>query len=344
MIHPRPPYTGQGARPDPRALSVQDARANRARQQYCPQNRLDVHQWAVNEIKTQGDDGAPSQQYFAAAAAQAADGGNTPPLDIGFEPYVFFFDSQFRDGASNLNNGTIGYTIGGLNSGQPIKDVVEIKLSPFFFPRLTWPASSPDFFFFNRIYVSLVSPFPANQAVLAANSKRYHFELDVSNTGGLAVLLTPTQDRVIFRIPITDMTGVQFVFLAPPYLTPIALPQPTLQVTAVPGSNPGLFNVTDPTGNTSAIGPIGALPPPGVAAYVNDFISGTSLDPIVNRPGGFFITNNVSLTQFQTNLNFTTLAVPILCTILIAKNRIAMQLEATCATSHPTNYVKLLQV
>ncbi len=346
MEYPRPSYTGRGGRPDRRALTIEAAAAHRRAQQHCPE-RLDIHQWAANEINKPGEDGASSQPYFVSAAKEALETGI--PASIGFEPYSFYFDSINRDGGSDLRNGLLGFTIGGLNTGQPIANVVRIKLSPFFFPRLVLPATSPDFFFFNRVYISLVTPFPANQAVMAANGRRYHFECEVSNLGGTAVILTPLNPEVFFRVPITSMSSIQFLFMTAPYFTPIPLPQDIIQVTAIPGTNPGQFAITDPGVTTAAIGPLGPLPAPGVAVYINNFVSGTAFDPLINNPGGFFVTNNLSLTVFETNLNFAALPVPVppvtyLCTMIVAKNRIAMQLEATCAADHLTNYVNLIQV
>lgn len=300
-----------------------------------------MHEWGRAEITTQGDDDKPGGEYFQAAAISAEAEGTT--LSVGFEPYEFYFDSTRRDAASDLANGLIGFTIGGLNAGQSIKNVVMIRLTPFFFPRITLPANQPDFFFFNRVYLTLVSPFPSNQAVLAADNKRYHFELNVSNLNGLAVILTPAQERVVFRVPILAMTGVQFQFSLPPYFTPISLPQDIMNVQAIPATNPMQFTIIDPGITTSSIGPIGVQPPPGVAVYVTGFSSSTAIDAIVNSPGGFFVTNILSATTFVTNIN-SAVALPVQASMVIGKNRIAMQLETVCVSDHTTNYVSLMQV
>lgn len=341
----RPPYRGTQPRPDPRQATMDQLMAARARQHPCNPttfvNRMDIHEWGRAEITTQGDDDKPGGEYFQAAAISAQAEGTT--LSVGFEPYEFFFDSTQRDATSDLANGLIGFTIGGLNAGQSIKNVVMIRLTPFFFPRLTLPATQPDFFFYNRIYLTLVSPFPANQAFLAANNKRYHFELNVSNLNGLAVLLTPTQERVVFRIPILALTGVQFMFTLGPYFSPISLPQDIMNVQAIPATNPMQFTIIDPGVTTSAMGSIGVQPAPGVAVFVTGFSSSTVIDATVNSSGGFFVTNILSATTFVTNIA-AAVAAPVRGSMIVGKNRIAMQMEAVCASDHSTNYVNLMQV
>jgi hypothetical protein len=316
-------------------MSIEDARRNRAKYVPCP-NRVDYKLWGVNEILTQGEDDRPATTYSRDI------GGNIVP-EIGFEPYQLYFNSVYKDGSSNPSNGIIAFAIGDLNSGQSIKNIVKLRASPFWIPRVIFPATSPDAFFFLRVYLSMTT-FSGNQSVLASVSKRFQFEYAVGNVNGTGVELVPTQDEFVFKQPILSMTGVQFQFLMPPFLRPLPLPADTLQVQAVPGSNPGTFNLIVPGTTTLAIGPLGVLPAPGVAIYVENFRSSdASLDDLVNFIGGFYATNNVSPTQFQTNLDFTTLGTPVVCIAVVAKNRIAFVMEATCVTDHETNYVKLVQ-
>jgi hypothetical protein len=316
-------------------MSIEDARRNRSQFTPCP-NRVDYKLWGINEILTQGEDDKPLSTY-----AQDASGNIIP--ETGFEPYQFLFNSVYKDGSSNLSNGIVSFAIGDLNSGQSIKNIVKLRASSFWMPRVTFPATSPDAFFFLRIYLSMTT-FSGNQSVLASQSRRFQFEYAVGNVNGTGVELVPVQDSFVFKQPILSMTGVQFQFLMPPFLRPMPLPSDTMQVQAVPGSNPGTFNLIVPGDSTAAIGPLGALAAPGVALYNEDF---QSTDSVVNNAvtyiGGFYATNNTSLTQFQTNLDFTTLTTPAVCTIIIAKNRIAFVMEATCVTDHETNYVKLVQ-
>ncbi len=331
----RNPYHGRGGRPETNVMSPEDARKNRSQFVPCP-NKIDYKQWASNEIVTQGEDDHPPSSYTT-----APDGSIVP--EIGFEPYNFLFNSIYKDGSSNQSNGIIGFAIGDLNSSQSIKNIVKLKCSSFWIPRITFPATSPDAFFFLRVYLSMLT-FSGNQAVLASQSKRFQFEFQVSNINGTGVELTPIRDTFVFKQPILAMTGVQFQFQVPPFLKPLPLPADTLQVQAVPGSNPGIFNLLEPGASTSAIGPLGAQPAPGVALYVENFQStDANINNAVNFLGGFYAINNTSLTQFQVNLDFTTLLASTTCTVIVAKNRIAIPMEATCVTDHETNYVKLVQ-
>jgi hypothetical protein len=72
---------------------------------------------------------------------------------VGFEDSEFHFDSLDRDTSSDLRNGELKWSVSTLNNNQDIKNCIEIRVGPMFFPKVIADASKPNFFYYRRVYM-----------------------------------------------------------------------------------------------------------------------------------------------------------------------------------------------
>lgn len=113
----------------------------------------------------------------------------------------FYFSTFDGNETPNLNFGELRFSIAKLNNATSLANVVRIKIEPFYIPRVynTIDISSPEYFYFGRVFIQLMS---VGQAIVAAGSRRFHFECDVE-VGTYTVKLTPIEPMFYFDNPIT---------------------------------------------------------------------------------------------------------------------------------------------
>ena len=292
-------------------------------------NAIDMQEVLKQEIYKQGYD-QDSNFRFQTIAGPAPLTGEAPlrqPGQIGFEDWEIYFDSVYKNGAiSDPSNGIIGYNLSTLNNNQDLKNIIQIHISPFYFPRITNPRTqldavnypslalvpnTPDFFFFRRLFIQVVN-LPFGQAVQSNGSINYHWEMSVDELNSVAVKLTPLKPSFFLQRPLQSLSEIQFRFMVPLNFRSVPLLQEILPVQLVlPPTNPARFQVTSTTNGSEALNllippaifqnlsppdplqiPIPAIPAPGVAV----FISGAVL-----TDGGFPAILNLVVQQLVNN-------------------------------------------
>ncbi len=293
---------------------------------------LDVKSMLINEIYKQGIEKPYAMQIQQLGIDSGVDipvPPSTSNASNNFEDTYVLFDTIQADGTSTLGNGELQFNVTTLNNNTPIQNIVSMQVNDFYFPRINNSATFPDYFFYGKMYMYINSSnIPTTQAVRAQSGNPYHFELDITQLNSVAVKLVPVRDTFYFQKPIQSLSDVKFEFTVPPTFLPVQIPKYTLTVQGIAGTNPAQFNVID--GNdTSAIGPVGVPTAPGVAVYFQNFNSASStLNVQVTSRTGYYVTNILSTTSFIVGfLDFTTLPANTTATLIIAKNRIGVELR-----------------
>ena len=296
-----------------------------------------------NEILRQGQDSAlsPSSYYSGnagvenpiVAPTQYNTGGSST------DDVYMYFDSTARDFTSNIANGALTFNVALLNLQKPLDNIISIRINSFYIPRIVGPATSPDYFFFDRVYVRLTSgTLPVMQSVLGQSGATYHFECEIQTVNSVGIKLIPVQPVYYFQRPIQSLSDLTFNFLIPLGFRPISLPNDTLRVRALAGTNPAQFNVLG-VDDTSALAPIGVPAAPGIAVYFNDFISANStINNAVTILTGRYVDTITSTVNFVvSSLDFTGLLLDTDCTMIIAKNRVGIEARFKSMRNQQTN-------
>jgi hypothetical protein len=296
-------------------------------------NAIDTHELLKTEIYRQGHASDTNFRFGVNVSAPISGGspGGLSPGQVGFEDWELYFDSVYKNSAiSDLPNGVIGFPLATLNNNKDLKNVIQMTLMPFYFPRITNPrvqlnnvlypslaltTNSPDYFFFRRMYIQVVN-MPFGQAVQANNSVQYHWECGVENTNSVAVLLNPLKQSFFLQRPLQTLSEIQFRFMVPLDFRAVPIPVETLPVQLVlPLTNPARFRILNTPNGSEAMNllippaiiqnqappdpaqiPIPAIAPPGIAVFMsgavltNGGVSNLLVEQLVNGVNGLFIT------------------------------------------------------
>jgi hypothetical protein len=267
----------------------------------------------------------------------------------GFEDAEIYFDSVQRDASSDVASGEVKWNIPSMNAGLDIKNCIQMRIGAFYFPKIYATSGKPEYFYYNRVYIEFQNSASSN-AIIASNNNRFHFEFEISNTSSQAILLTPTKDTFFFQRPISSITDFQLRFLVPPTnlsnttYKRVPIPKDTIYVTSAlttgVGYNPIRFTVNG-SDDTTCLGPIGAVAETGVAVFISSYASNDSAtNTAVNSTEGVFVTNIISLTQFEiSGINASAVTAAYTATVYIPKNRIAMPIRFTSVRDTVTNYI-----
>jgi hypothetical protein len=301
------------------------------------QNRctaIDVREVLKTEIYKQGYD-SDTNFRFGVTLPATLDGGSSQPLVVGFEDWAIYFDSLYKNAAtSDLPNGILGYPLAALNNNRDLKNIIEMTIGSFYFPRVTNPRvqldavnypslvltpSAPDYFFFRRVFMQVVN-LPYGQAVQGNNSVQYQWEFQVDGTNSVAVLLTPLQPSFFLQRPLQTLSDIQFRFMTAPNFRPIPIPNETVQIQLVlPPTNPARFRTLSPANGSEVLNmlippailqnqsppdpaqiAIPAIAAPGIAVFISGAIftgggiRNLVIEQLVNNEGGNFITNVIN--------------------------------------------------
>ncbi len=214
---------------------------------------------------------------------------------------------------------------------------------PSHFPiPLGYDAALPDFMFFTTVFMQIFN-LPDAQSIKGVNSSRYQFEFDATEFTSVALKLVAKKPTFYLTKPMIGLSELQVRFMAPLNFKRIPLPKTVIIVNAVAGNNPGRFTLATGDITTEILGPIGALPAPGIAAYGSGFnsVGSPQFNPIINNPQGIFITTIIDSQTFSiAGLDFTAALVDGLpVQFIIAKNRIAFSIRFTSIRNTQTNYL-----
>lgn len=267
---------------------------------------IDVKEVLKTEIFKQGYDNDTGFRFGVTLPA-VLDGNSSQPTIVGFEDWEIYFDSVYKNSAtSDLPNGVLGYSLATLNNNRDLKNIIEMTVGSFYFPRVTNPRvqlnaalypslvltpNAPDYYFFRRVYLQVVN-LPYGQAVQGNNSAQYHWEFQIDGTNSIAVELTPIRKSFFLQRPLQTLSDIQFRFMSALNFQPISLPSETVQVQMVmPPTNPARFRVTSPANGSEVLNmlippailqnqsppdpaqiPIPAIPAPGIAVFISGAI------------------------------------------------------------------------
>jgi hypothetical protein len=297
-------------------------------------NQIDMQEVLKREIYKQSYNNDTSFKFgynvsIAGGAAPVGGAGSSigPGAGVGFEDWEIYFDSVTKNGAiSDLPNGIVGFSITDINRSEDLKNIIEMTIPRFYFPRIANPtaqadplyplvAPSPDYFFNRRVYLEVVN-FPSTQAVQAGNNMKYHWEFEVRNLNSVAIELVPLKESFFLHRPLNSLQEIQFKFFIPNGYASIPIPLDTIPIAMIfPPTNPIRF-ITVPNSDealnflippTSEIGlsqvapnppfpylPIPAIAAPGISVFITGFESNTPqnsvLDGLINNPTGVFVT------------------------------------------------------
>jgi hypothetical protein len=361
-------------------------------------NAIDTHELLKTEIFRQGYAADTNFRFGVNTQVQlgGVNPGGAPTSGVGFEDWELYFDSVYKNGAiSDLTNGVIGFPLATINNNKDLKNVIQMHMMPFYFPRITNPrvqldpvnypslvltTSSPDYFFFRRMYIQVVN-MPFGQAVQSNNSVQYHWECDVGNTNSVAVLLTPLKPSFFLQRPLQTLSEIQFRFMVPLDFRAVPIPAETLPIQmVVPPTNPARFRILNTPDGSEAMNllippaiiqnksppdplqiPIPAIAPPGIAV----FISGAELtdgggvhnlivEQMVNSINGVFITAVINteaanltpkyifeVADIDATLGAPGIAATNVFVMVVAYRRIAFPIRFTCVKDQLTNYISV---
>lgn len=319
-----------------------------------PQNRgnqIDMHSIQTREIYKQGGYD-PAYQFSAVATPIASPvapiiAPSTPT--VGFEDIELYFDSTQSDASSDYSIGELRWNVPNLNNTAEIKNCIQLHLDEFYFPKIYLTGNTPDFFYFRRVFLEFQNA-PSNQAVLAPNNNKFHFEFRVENINGQAVRLVPIKKSFFFQRPIISITDFQIRFMVPPTTSnaavykKIPLPADTVPIvsllTAGVGYNPIRFQITS-ADLTNILGLVGSTGTPGLAVFISNFNStDPTLNTAVNDQNGVYIATIIDDTTFElSGINGSTITAQVTATMYIPKNRIAFPVRFTTVRDQLTNYI-----
>lgn len=321
-------------------------------------NQIDTHEILKSEITRQGTNyetrgftsDAPSDPLLRSITAGSGGpiASTSMPIittdDFGFEENMLYFDSVFRDRSSDYVNGELRFSIAGLNNNRGVSNCVAIHLGSFYFPKIVVASTIPEFFYFQRVYMEIVSV-SSTQAILGPSGQRFHFEFQISQLSGQAVILTPIEDTFYFTMPINDMPDFQLRFMVPQTnrtltsMKRIPIPNETVNLVSVGAFNPIRFQIT--SGDTTGVlGLVGALVPT-VAVFINGYTSNdVTVNALVNSQNGVFVSTILSTSTFEiSGIDGTTVVGAFTAVMYIPKNRIAFPARFTSLQANLTNRV-----
>ncbi len=267
----------------------------------------------------------------------------------GFEDTYLYFDSTQSGGDSNYSGGEVKWSITTLNNNVDIRNCVAIRVGQFYFPKIYNPTTAPDYFYFLRVFVEILN-IPASQSILGPKGNKFHFEFEVQNPTGQAVLLVPVNDTFYFRRPILSLTDLQLRFTIPPNTSSlsdfirISIPNDVVSlqslVTGGIGFNPIRFQIMG-LDTTAVLGLIGSLGSPGVAVFITGYASNsTAVNTAVNNIQGIYATTVLSASTFEiAGIDATTVVGQFSAIMYIPKNRFAFPVRFTSVVNQITNYL-----
>lgn len=230
---------------------------------------------------------------------------------VGIVDTKIYVDSVFKTTSSELSRGRFTIPLNTINQNRSLQSVIEMQIGTIRIPSITTAAIVPDYFFYNRVNI-LVEEMSA-QSIYGSNNVRFHFEMDVANTG-ISNELTPASSggKFIFSKPFNNLEAMTFIFRAPTKL--INFPQDVFTFTSVAGSNPARITTSIPHGVTLAS---------TVAIFCSGFASNIgTVDNVINSEDGHIVTSSgASEFTFDAGAGFNFLAVGAVSGSLVVGNR-----------------------
>ncbi len=318
---------------DPRTLS-------RPAKYVPPPKQTDVKDYLFGQLKAQG---TPAEEQYTNFISNPPPGpimNNAPPVaplpsnlvvkQRGVTDTYMLLDSLYKN-AGRYSEAVVQFLPDNLNSNRPVKNIVQMKIGSFYFPRPTWneplKSTTPDYLYLRRIYLS-IPELPTAAGYSSGANRSYHWEFEVQDVSSIAVYLVPIDPIIYFENPVSNLPQLSCKFLINPSLEPLILYRDKPTVIYVGGGN-FVFTEDIFSSVSTEFPPLtpGLLTVP-VAMWVESF-TGVSNIPDLLRPQGWFITNMTAAAPYG---GFTVAALaglvgPIEVVIQLRKNRFAIPLR-----------------
>lgn len=301
----------------------------------CPQ--FDLHALQVATIRADMTASAGISYGSTSAADSGFQSNGAVTTTIAFFDDEYYLDSQIKLDSSNMVQGSVDFDITSLNDNKPSVNLVKIQMSPFYFPKLTWGNSWPNYFYYNRVFL-LFNNLPYNQTVHAQSGMRFHFEFTVNNQNGAAVLLTPVIPDFYFRPPVTEirsLTCTFYIVTTPTVFKPIRLPADLIfgTITSTPPAAMIVRLDSVPGGAdldaTYIFDDTGLLTAPGVPVFIYQY-SGATGKAAITQQRGRYVTTVVDATHIEFAA-ITSYDNGSTVSMVVPKNRFAMHVRFTTA-------------
>lgn len=314
--------------------------------------KIDIHELNKKNIGYEGE----SSKYFSSGSSQQYRGGNNTNTtssnnnsggdsslfrQIGFVDTRVYFDSEFKEGTSDLLNGELKFTISPLNNQQPISNVVSITISSFNFPNIPNPnqSSGVDYNFDHIVFIS-IPEFPSTDGYKGPQNTSYYFRLNLTNENAVAVKLIPENPTYTFNSPIPSVNSITLKFRKPQRFQNINIPPDVVNVVSL-NTNPARFTILTPY-DTTILGNVGLLTGSDrVAVSFRLFNSNDATANIATTDRqGLLITNIIDANTFEiATLDHSGVVAPVTTEMYIKKNKIAIEATFTTLVDTPTNYL-----
>lgn len=307
--------------------------------------KINTHELLKQELFKQTPDDNNSYKFNNNAIS-------TQPSEVGFYNTELYFDTTQRDRTSDISVGELKWNIPPLNNSFDVKNCIQFHINEFYFPNVFSQVGGPDYFYFKRMFMEIQDA-PSNQAILAANGNRFHFEFAIENLTGQSVRLIPIKNSFTLANPLQTLSIFRPRFSIPTMnlnsatFKRVDIPNDIITVTTAllggVGFNPIRFQITS-SDTTAVLGQIGVLVP-SVAVSVSNYQSNSALvNSQINNPNGIYVTNIIDATTFEiAGINGNAVNAAFGATIFIFKNRIAFPMRFTSLSDRNTNYVNITQ-
>jgi hypothetical protein len=243
-----------------------------------------------------------------------------------------YFDSTYRDSASNIGAGQYNFSLLTLNQNRAVDNIIEMEIGDFYFPEIPTGPAYPLYFFYKHLYI-LILELQA-QSFNGANSFRYHFDMNVQ-PAGIANLAASSINLFIFGKPFRDAADLTFQFYRAPF-APVQFQQDLFNFNAVAGTSPARITTALPHGVAIAT---------TVSIFCSNFSSNVgNVDSLINSQTGFLVTSiNANTLEFAplaaVGFDFTAVLTAVPGNLVVGFRRIAFSVRFRTIVNMETNRI-----
>lgn len=123
------------------------------------------------------------------------------------------FDSASKDVSSDPSRGIYVFNLRTINNSQPVSDIIQIEILPFFFQKIRTQLWQPNYFFYKKIFLQVEVGSVQQVAKTQNKSQVFHFEFDIQDAG--IVNKAIPLNLYTFTEPIREISTLQAIFKIP---------------------------------------------------------------------------------------------------------------------------------
>lgn len=298
--------------------------------------KMTLREQQVDELRRQGTSQEINYGPTAGVNIPKMPTPTTSVITRGVFDSSLYFDSIYKE-AANYEDSSIQFQTRVLNNNTDLNNVVQLRLSRFYFPRPTWEqpfvATTPDYLYLRKIYM-FIQELPISSSIGTNAGRQYHYELDVRNVDSISTELIPVQQDLYLPTPMQSVTQLTFKFYIPPTMVPIILYPDIMTFRAINATDYAFITATDYRAISTefAAGAAGVLTTQ-VGIWFQAITPPVITDAL--RPQGWFVSAMLAATGTEPFGGFQLSAAPTgivagnLCTFQIRKNRVAFEMRFT---------------